>query len=121
MANSIDTMQHVPGPSDLACLDFFSASGKIAAAFRKRGWRGVSYDIATGGLNEDLTSKQGFETLLLKALRLLPLALIFAGPPCSLFIFLSSSQHMRSICRPLGNAFDRMTQMANRIVQNAVT
>ncbi|CAJ1379183.1 unnamed protein product [Effrenium voratum] len=53
-------------------------------------------------------------------LRLVQFALIVAGPPCSMFIFLSSSQHQRHIWGPCGNPFDRATQLANLIASNTV-
>jgi len=92
----------------------------MSQAFKKCGHRSVPYDLLTGGHAEDLASKEGFHTLLLKALRLLPLALVVGGPPCSMFVFLSSSQHLRHRFPPYGNFLDEKTQLANCLVENTV-
>ncbi|CAK9023582.1 unnamed protein product [Durusdinium trenchii] len=59
--------------------------------------------------------------MLLKALRLLPHSLLWAGPPCSMFIFLGSSQHLRHLFGPEGAPWDRATRLANIIACNMVT
>lgn len=107
-----------PGPTDLSCLDVFSASGKVMDAFVKQHCRAAKYDILSGGANEDLSSREGFHTLLLKGLRLMTFALVMCGPPCSLFIFLSSSQHLRHLYGAMGSPWDVPTQLANIIAGN---
>lgn len=47
-------------------------------------------------------------------------ALLFLGPPCSMFIFLTSSQHQRHKYGPMGDPRDRTSQLANAIAANAV-
>lgn len=92
----------------------------MRSSVEQLGFRASQFDIATGGPSEDITSKAGFYSLVLMGLRLVQFALIVAGPPCSMFIFLSSSQHQRHIWGPCGNPFDRATQLANLIASNTV-
>ena len=109
------------GIQDLHGLDVFSGRhGRTAAAMHKCAFRSVVYDICHGGLKHDITSVEGFETLMLLALRLLPFALVVLGPPCSMFVYMSSSQHLRHLFGPLGQPRDVATQLGNRIANNTV-
>lgn len=108
------------GARDVACLDMFSASGRMAAEVRRLGLQAITYDIRAEGPEEDIASRIGFFNLLLKGLRLAAKGLLFLGPPCSMFIFLSSSQHQRSTYGPMGNPLDESTQLSNIITWNAV-
>ena len=53
--------------------------------------------------------------------RLLPGALIVLGPPCSLFVWMSSSVHCRSELRPMGDESRFVVRMANAISRNTVS
>lgn len=53
--------------------------------------------------------------------RLLPNALVLLGPPCSLFVFLSSSLHKRSPLLSEGDITRYAVRMANAIIRNTVT
>ena len=109
------------GIQDLHGLDVFSGRhGRTAAAMQKCAFRSVVYDICHGGLKHDITSVEGFETLMLLALRLLPFALVMLGPPCSMFVYMSSSQHLRHLFGPSGHPRDVATQLGNRIANNTV-
>lgn len=52
--------------------------------------------------------------------RLLPQAMLLLGPPCSLFIFLSSSCHQRSPSRPYGDVSKLCVRVSNQILHNTV-
>ena len=118
----LDFLDHLAGPCDLSCLDFFSASAKVKHAWTRRGERAENYDIVSGGPEEDITTERGFAVLMLKGLRLLAfISLVVAGPPCSMFVWLSSSQRQRSLFGPEGTPRDYMTRLANRITMNAVS
>ena len=54
----------------------------------------------------------------LSACRLLPNAAVLLGPPCSLFVYLSSSLHKRSILGAWGDVRIKSVRMANQIVKN---
>ena len=87
-------------------------------AFEKLGFRGTTFDVATGGDSEDFSTKTGFETALFKSLRLLERGLVMCQPPCSLFIFFSSSQHQRSTWGPRGATWDDKVFLANLLAVN---
>lgn len=84
------------------------------------GFEGAKYDIKSAGMEEDITTRVGWLSLLLQGLRLAENALLFLGPPCSMFIFLTSSQHQRHKYGPMGDPRDRTSQLANAIAANAV-
>lgn len=52
--------------------------------------------------------------------RLVPRALVVLGPPCSLFIWLSSSVHRRSLYRPDGDTSRLAVRLSNAISRNTV-
>ena len=102
---------------DLTCLDLFAGSGAVSKAFSESGHSTVSYDIVIDP-SCDFTSKKGFLNAVLLVLRLESGGLIMAGPPCSLWIFLSSSVHRRSDDCPEGDTSNRKVRMSNLIVRN---
>lgn len=95
--------------------------GRVAEAFRRQNFRAEVFDIRRGGIEHDLSSKQGFRNLFLLGLRLLCGSMLVLGPPCSMYIFLSSSQHLRHIYGPLGNPRDFATALANVIATNTAS
>jgi len=109
------------GRRDLSCLDLFGASGAIKNAWSRNKKKAELYDIKTNGPQHDICSEGGFENLLQLGLRIKPGGVIVAGPPCSLFIFLSSSIHRRSPHRPWGNQEYRSVRLSNCIVRNMTT
>lgn len=87
-------------------IDLFGGNkGRIAIALGNKGYRAITFDIVKGGKFHDLSSKCGFEVLFHIALRLIfNAALVVLGPPCSMFIWLSSSQHLRHLFGPWGDS-----------------
>ena len=111
----------LPGIRDLHAIDLFSGDcGRVAEAVKRRGFRACVFDIRKGGLDHDVVSATGFRNLILIALRLMAGGLIVLGPPCSLFVWLSSSQHLRHLYGPEGRPLDSATQLANQIAKNTV-
>ena len=105
------------GPSDLQCLDLFGRSQAIAKQFRKRGYRALAWDVALDSAM-DITTSAGFINLLCCGLRCMDNAFVPAGPPCSMWIFLSSSCHKRHSLGVFGDPCNLATQTANLIVEN---
>ena len=103
---------------DLHCLDLFSVSQNINKAFLKYEYKAEAYDIKLRGPEHDITPYMGFMNLLVLACRVRPRGLVAGGPPCSLFIFLSSSVHQRSQENLLGNQQNSKVRLANQIVRN---
>ena len=44
--------------------------------------------------------------------------MMLAGPPCGLFVFLSSSYHRRNMCYPYGDQFRGKVRASNQLVVN---
>ena len=113
----INFIQNYTGPRDLHMIDLFSASEQGFDTFVRAGFRAQSYDI-TNDEQDDVTTKEGFYRLLRYLLELVPGGVVLAGPPCSLYVFLSSSVHRRTIARPLGNTDHTKVRLSNLIVSN---
>lgn len=109
-----------PGRRDLHCLDLYGASMNIKQAWQGSGCTAASYDIKTGGQSHDVTRREGFMVLMDMGLRLMPRGVVVAGPPCSLFVFLSKSVHQRTEARPWGQLTNSKVRLANQIVKNTV-
>ncbi len=95
-------VEHAPSRAqpELFCLDLFSASCAIQQAFHEAGFAGTAMYIQMCP-HMDITTSTGFYNRLNNVLRLRPDGLLFCGPPCSLFVFRSSSVHRRSLQRLL--------------------
>lgn len=105
------------GERDLDGLDLFSRSRSIEASFRQSGYRAAAFDIALSA-EHDLTSERGVRQALQQVLRLREHGLIFAGPPCSLFVYMSSSVHCRTSRCLLGDTRNFRVRLSNLLVEN---
>lgn len=61
---------------------------------------------------------ESYHCIFAVVVRLLPGALVAAGPPCSLFVAACQSIHRRSMCNPWGNTANQKVRLANRIWKN---
>lgn len=59
-------------------------------------------------------------TYIIDILPRLPYGLIAAGPPCSLFVWLCCSVHLRHVLGPRGNEENAKVKLANYISENLV-
>lgn len=66
----------------------------------------------------DLTSARGVLLLLAMLMSLVHGGLVTLAPPCSLFVWLSCSVHLRHKMGPYGQTKNYKVRLANRIVQN---
>lgn len=82
----------------------------------------VSMDIRLSPQRHDLTCSRGVYLLLAMLLALVPEGLATLAPPCSLFVWLSSSVHLRNIkgYGPYGQTGNYKVRLANRIALNVV-
>lgn len=105
------------GPSDLHALDLFGHSCATRSKFRQ-----MASGILMLSPSHDITTRAGVRDLLSVGLRLLNGALVCAGPPCSLWIFLSSSVHCRNSASHgiHGNPVHEKIQLSNVTVENMV-
>lgn len=117
MPNILEFADAWQGPRDLHMYDLFSASKKMCTSWTARGYRAVAFDLLLSR-EDDILSPTGFQKALHLGLRLQCGGLCFAGPPCSLFTFLSSSVHRRSLGNLDGQTVFESVRMANAIARN---
>ncbi len=103
----------------LDCLDLFSGNGGVSAAFRSASYTAEEYDIGRDR-HCDITAWTGFRRALELLVSVKPRGLVVAAPPCSLFTFLSSSYHRRTVERPEGDETKESVRTANLVVRNLV-
>eukprot|EP00442_Polarella_glacialis_P054099 CAMPEP_0115142078 /NCGR_PEP_ID=MMETSP0227-20121206/59937_1 /TAXON_ID=89957 /ORGANISM="Polarella glacialis, Strain CCMP 1383" /LENGTH=333 /DNA_ID=CAMNT_0002550599 /DNA_START=75 /DNA_END=1076 /DNA_ORIENTATION=+ len=99
------------------CIDIFGVSGTMKKAWLKAGDSAVNYDIKSNPAH-DIVSKSGFYALLDYGLELHDNGCVVGGPPCSLFVFMSSSVHGRWALRPEGDVSRLKVRLSNLIVRN---
>ena len=93
-----------------------SASQHAKQVWEACGYSAKAFDILIDA-SHDLSSKAGFFVCLAACLTLLPGGLVLAGPPCSLFIWISCSVHRRHEL-PLGDTSRAKVRLANLIATN---
>lgn len=107
-------------PCDVHCIDMFGASGMIAKAWSKKGYSSLIFDILHDP-KHDMCVRSGCRAFMHMASRLVPGGVIVGGPPCSLFVWISSSVHKRTRQLPLGDETNFKVRMANRLTRNMAT
>lgn len=105
------------GCQDLHALDLFGRSGRISTMWNGQGFRALAWDLALDSCM-DITSRSGFGHLLECGLRLVDNSVIVAGPPCSMFVFFSSSNHRRHEVGIMGDPNSPPTRLSNLICEN---
>ena len=98
-------------------LDLFSGKGAVLVEATLQKLKCKTFDILADR-DEDLSSKIVFFLCLGLILRMRPHSIIMAGPPCSQWIFMSSSQHCRTADVPYGDCSDKAVCFANVVVAN---
>ena len=111
--------QNWMGHRDLEMVSVFDRSLKMTKAWQRHGHSSAAFDIAHDQVNMDVCTQIGFFFLVGLLLRLCSGGFSMWAPPCSLWIFLSSSLHMRARFGPAGNTDQFSVRLANRIAINA--
>jgi hypothetical protein len=101
----------------LDCIDLFAGKQMFANRCRAANLRVEAYDIMINS-SHDFTSRAGWFYALCLVLRLVPYGLLLAGPPCSLWIYMSKSFHGRSKTNPGGLEFKDKVAASNLLVSN---
>ena len=109
-----------PGHSSLACVELFAGVQSVTNGFIHRGFKAEGFDKASIDPRQDLTTTEGFMRAFEKVLRLMPDGLLFAAPPCSLFVFMSAYVHQRSRDNPLGNQNVQCVKESNLVFSRTV-
>ena len=104
----------------LQCLDIFSfhcGMQKVLGSMTSS-----AFDIKLEPEKHDITMKRGVLLLLALGMALCEGGLVTCAPPCSLFIFLSCSVHLRYLPQfgPYGDPSNYKVRLANLIVKNMV-
>jgi hypothetical protein len=102
---------------DLVCVSVFDASQKVKSMWESHGLKCASADILTD-VQHDMSSRAGFFLILTLVLCLVPYGICILAPPCSLFVWLSSSMHKRCKGRELGDTRHYLVRLANILSEN---
>ena len=109
-------MQSLHQPRSLQWAEVFCGTGTLSNQLSKVMPRGKSLDTAIGGTCHDILTVQGYALFLRVVLALVPFALCWLAPPCSLWVFLSTGVHKRSSLRSSGDTSRKDVRDANLIV-----
>ena len=96
-------------------FDFFSGVAEATRAFRSKGYQTENFDLEDG---DDINRRAGFFKALGIILMLVQSGLILLGPPCSLWVFFSSSYHKRTANNAAGDESKGLVREANNLVRN---
>ena len=110
-------VQEFRGPRNVHFFDFFSGVGQATKTFRERGFRTQHFDLSDGP-QYDITCRVGFIWALTIILSMVPGGLILLGPPCSLWVYMSSSYHGRNLANPEGDCRREGVRAANMLIRN---
>lgn len=101
-------------------LDLFGASRAVQRCWERRGFCAAALDIQLDDLNHDILTMRGWFCFLDHIMQTLPHAVCVCGPPCSLFIWISSGTHRRcsSMYDIYGNVGLKCVRMSNAILRN---
>lgn len=100
------------------CLHCFSGRvDRFQEVCFEKGYLSLSFDIERG-IVQDMSQEFGFQLALWQILCIVFGGLLVLGPPCSLFVFLSSGTHRRNIDAPLGDTDLWVVRKANCIANN---
>ena len=101
-------------------FDCFSGFGNVGSVYRAAGHRCPGFDYEFNGL-QDLTCREGFFAALEMFLDIVEYGLVVAGPPCSLWIWLSCSHHCRHNQCVMGDIGEIDVRQHNALVLNFIT
>lgn len=107
------------GDRNIDMVSVFDRSKRMSSTWRDAGHSSTEYDIAHDPVQMDICTRVGFYYLLGLLLKLARGGFSMWAPPCSLWIFLTSSLHKRSASCPDGNTDHFSVRLANRIAINA--
>ena len=119
LAAILNFVQSWKGVRSLHLFDFFAGAGMASTVFSGRGYSCEAFDVVTNGQN-DVTKEIGFYRALGIILSLVPAALVLLGPPCSLWVFISSSIHRRTPTNATGDITRKCVRAANCLVRNVI-
>ena len=117
---------------DLHAMDLFCGAGNFAREAERRGQKAMAIDIVRDKRNHDITTERGFLYILTGILRIaprlirvffsfeVPFSFIMCGPPCGLYVWMSSSVNKRSFLMPFGDQSLKCIRASNQLVINMI-
>ena len=109
-----------PHGRQLHCLDLFAGEAEVSKAYRRAGLNSLAMDYRLNGARNDVTCEEGFYATLLALLSVRYTGLLFAGPPCSSWVFMSSSLHCRHSGCPYGDTDEVKYRIQNILLTNLI-
>ena len=101
-----------PPQRDLDLVELFSGAGALASAFSEHSMNSEQFDVCHDPLH-DIRRVSGFLKAVQLVLRLKVGALLWAGTPCSTWVWISRSSTGRSRGNPLGRTDQHSVSDAN--------
>lgn len=87
----------------LDCVELFSGQGELHKAFARAGYRARGFDVRQHP-DEDICRLAGLRAAAALVRRLRPGGLLWLAPPCSSWVWISSSWHKRTPQQPWGRS-----------------
>jgi len=106
-------------PRDLDGADIFAGHMQFTRTMEAAGYKCEAFDLKRS-YEDNILTKPGFERLLHIILRVRDWGIVLCGPPCSLWIFLSSNYHCRKKMAAEGDETKKEVLQANIVVQNLI-
>ena len=100
----------------MAGMDPFGVALRLCAANEEKAERGREGSLCLACL-----PSLPLRPMLIMLILRLPGALLVAGPPCSLFVYMAVGTHLRSLYGMYGDTSLRSVRMANAIARNFAT
>ncbi len=100
--------------------DIFAGSAHLNRAMHRAGMLSFAYDVTINANLHNILSDVGLTSLLSSLLRVKPGGVVWLGPPCSTWVWISRATYRRSRLNPSGDVSMRRVQEANRIVDIVV-
>jgi hypothetical protein len=104
---------------DLDFVELFSGAGQLAGAMQAQGMTTACFEI-NNCKADDMLETAGWLRALRLVLRLRHGALLWAGVPCSSFVFMNRGTSRRSTARPLGDTSRPTVDKSNIICSRVV-
>lgn len=123
---SLDAMEHwavplafftaIANPSaTLGAVSAFDGCGSLSRALNEHGIASLGYDITNDEIYENCLTLEGVQFFLMMLVRVAVGGVVWLGPPCCSWIWLTRSKSKRTRSQPEGNVHDPWVRQHNCI------
>ena len=105
-----------PSAQRLHMVDVFAGAGGLRRAMEEKELRAFAFDVTVDS-EHNILADGGLAVLLESIVRVLPGGLVWLGPPCSSWVWLSRAVTQRSFTNPGGDETRADVRVANRIAE----